>query len=254
MSPLVAEVYGLDYGGPDRRRQGAARDLRATADIVGVDNSVEYPSEKGVVLVDRAKASRLGLSQAAVVDALGIGSAARTRLPARREPQVRGADRVLRRGRPCRSVAGAGARVRSQSGALVPLSVVAVVPAVREFSIQHKDLLPVVYVTGDMAGDADSPLYGLFDIKARLESEGGPEQWMLSQPDNPYDYSIKWDGEWRVTYDTFRDMGIAYSVGLVLIYLLVVAQFVLPGAAGDHGADPIDRDRHPAAGTRSSRR
>jgi multidrug efflux pump subunit AcrB len=100
-----------------------------------------------------------------------------------------------------------------------------VVPAVREFSIQHKDLLPVVYVTGDMAGETDSPLYGLFTIKARLEAEGGPEQWMLSQPDNPYDYSIKWDGEWQVTYETFRDMGIAYSVGLLLIYLLVVAQF-----------------------------
>ena len=48
---------------------------------------------------------------------------------------------------------------------------------------------------------------------------------MLSPPKNPYDYSIKWDGEWQVTYETFRDMGIAYSVGLLLIYLLVVAQF-----------------------------
>jgi multidrug efflux pump subunit AcrB len=96
---------------------------------------------------------------------------------------------------------------------------------VREFSIQHKDLLPVVYVTGDMAGDTDSPLYGLFEISDRLREQGGPEQWLLSQPLNPYDYSIKWDGEWQVTYDTFRDMGIAYSAGLLLIYLLVVAQF-----------------------------
>jgi multidrug efflux pump subunit AcrB len=117
-------------------------------------------------------------------------------------------------------------KVRSETGALVPLSeMVTVVPAVREFSIQHKDLLPVVYVTGDMAGDTDSPLYGLFEISSQLEQEGGPQQWMLSQPINPYDYSVKWDGEWQVTYDTFRDMGIAYSVGLLLIYLLVVAQF-----------------------------
>jgi len=103
--------------------------------------------------------------------------------------------------------------------------IVAVVPSVREFSIQHKDLLPVVYVTGDMAGDTDSPLYGLFAISDRLQERGGPEQWLLSQPLNPYDYSIKWDGEWQITYETFRDMGIAYSVGLILIYLLVVAQF-----------------------------
>jgi multidrug efflux pump subunit AcrB len=76
-----------------------------------------------------------------------------------------------------------------------------------------------------MAGDTDSPLYGLFEISDRLEDQDGVEQWLLSQPLNPYDYSIKWDGEWQVTYDTFRDMGIAYSVGLLLIYLLVVAQF-----------------------------
>jgi multidrug efflux pump subunit AcrB len=118
-------------------------------------------------------------------------------------------------------------RLRSASGALVPLAeIVEVVPSQREHSIQHKDLLPVVYVTGDMAGELDSPLYGMFAISAFLkEQSGGPEQWFFRQPVNPYEYSVKWDGEWQVTFETFRDMGIAYSVGLVLIYLLVVAQF-----------------------------
>ena len=83
----------------------------------------------------------------------------------------------------------------------------------------------MAYVTGDMAGKTDSPLYGLFDISVRLKEKDGPVQWFLSQPANPYEYSLKWDGEWQVTYETFRDMGIAYSVGLLLIYLLVVAQF-----------------------------
>jgi multidrug efflux pump subunit AcrB len=82
----------------------------------------------------------------------------------------------------------------------------------------------VVYVTGDMAGSTDSPLYGLFDIAAGLSAEGFP-QWYLGQPENPYEYSLKWDGEWQITYETFRDMGLAYGVGLLLIYLLVVAQF-----------------------------
>ncbi|RLW57030.1 MAG: multidrug transporter AcrB, partial [gamma proteobacterium symbiont of Stewartia floridana] len=116
-------------------------------------------------------------------------------------------------------------RVRSQSGEMVPLSeIVQVIPRVREYSIQHKDLLPVVYVTGDMAGETDSPLYGLFDISGQLK-QGKIEQWFLQQPENPYAYSLKWDGEWQITYETFRDMGIAYSVGLLMIYLLVVAQF-----------------------------
>jgi multidrug efflux pump subunit AcrB len=64
----------------------------------------------------------------------------------------------------------------------------------------------------------------MFDIHSQL-SELDIEQFMLKQPDDPYRYSVKWDGEWQITYDTFRDMGAAYVVGLVLIYLLVVAQF-----------------------------
>jgi multidrug efflux pump subunit AcrB len=85
-------------------------------------------------------------------------------------------------------------------------------------------------VTGDMAGSLDSPLYGMFSMVARLAGDDsvtphGLEQFFIRQPDDPYRYSVKWDGEWQVTYETFRDMGIAYSVGLILIYLLVVAQF-----------------------------
>ena len=76
-----------------------------------------------------------------------------------------------------------------------------------------------------MAGELDSPLYGLFDISGTHERRRELEQWFLDQPPNPYDYSLKWDGEWQVTYETFRDMGAAYGVGLILIYLLVVAQF-----------------------------
>ena len=227
-SPLVAEVYGLDYEGQIAVAKAVRETFESTPDIVDVDDSVEYPSEKGVVLVDRAKAARLGVAQSAVVDALGIALGGedmsylhanhyKYAVPIRvRYSESDRADlsQVL------------GLKVRSQSGVMVPFSEVAtVVPAVREFSIHHKDLLPVVYVTGDMAGETDSPLYGLFEISARLNEEGGPEQWLLSQPLNPYDYSIKWDGEWQITYDTFRDMGIAYSVGLLLIYLLVVAQF-----------------------------
>jgi multidrug efflux pump subunit AcrB len=121
-------------------------------------------------------------------------------------------------------------RVRAQSGALVPLSEVARVAATtREPAIYHKDLLPVVYVTGDVAGRTDSPLYGQRAIASalgRTPIEGRPvAQYLTRQPADPYEWSLKWDGEWQVTFETFRDMGAAYAVGLVLIYLLVVAQF-----------------------------
>jgi len=228
LSPLVAEVYGLDYEGQIAVAKNLRNTFAATPDIVDIDDSVEFPSEKAVVVVDRAKAARLGVPQSAVADALGIalGSEDMSFLHASNNKyavpiRVRYSEQDR-----AELTQVLALKVRTEAGALVPLSeVVAVVPSVREFSIQHKDLLPVVYVTGDMAGDTDSPLYGLFDIAGQLEAQGGPEQWLLSQPLNPYDYSVKWDGEWQVTYDTFRDMGIAYSVGLLLIYLLVVAQF-----------------------------
>jgi len=91
--------------------------------------------------------------------------------------------------------------------------------------------LPVVYVMGDMAGRLDSPLYGLFGIRpqlgdAALPNAGELGEYWIRQPADPYRaYAIKWDGEWQITYETFRDMGAAYAVGLILIYLLVVAQF-----------------------------
>jgi multidrug efflux pump subunit AcrB len=120
--------------------------------------------------------------------------------------------------------------VRSKTGALVPLAELVQVERGRwEGAIHHKDLMPVVYVTGDEAGWSDSPLYGMFDLVGQVSREtvGGQKlaQHFVSQPQDTAGFSIKWDGEWQITYETFRDMGIAYAAGIVLIYLLVVAQF-----------------------------
>ena len=227
-SPLVAEVYGLNYAGQVKAAGDIRKVFESTPDIVDVDDSVTWPSTKGVVLVDRAKAARLGVSQSAVVDALGIALGGEDMSYIHAPNLKYGVPVRVRYSEGDRADLGQvlSLKVRSGSGALVPLSeIVTVVPATRELSIFHKDLLPVVYVTGDMAGKTDSPLYGMFEIRSRITDELGIDQWLLSQPANPYDYSVKWDGEWQVTYETFRDMGIAYSIGLLLIYLLVVGQF-----------------------------
>jgi multidrug efflux pump subunit AcrB len=122
--------------------------------------------------------------------------------------------------------------VRSAEGKLVPIrELVRISDTQREQPAYHKDLLPVTYVVGDMAGHVDSPLYGMFEMRAALKEIRTPNggtlrETFIRQPaDNWRDYAIKWDGEWQITYETFRDMGAAYAVGLVLIYLLVVAQF-----------------------------
>jgi multidrug efflux pump subunit AcrB len=123
-------------------------------------------------------------------------------------------------------------RVRAADGTLVPLSeIVHPLTIERERTIYHKDLLPVSYVIGDVAGRVDSPLYGMFAVRGALTGATLPQggtlgEYFVRQPSDPLrEYALKWDGEWQVTYETFRDMGIAYAVGLALIYLLVVAQF-----------------------------
>jgi multidrug efflux pump subunit AcrB len=228
LSPLVAEVYGIDYPGQIAIAKQVREAFGDTADIVDIDDSVEYPSEKFLVVVDRAKAARLGVEQASIAQALDTvlegedmsflhGANVKYAVPIRveyEEADKADLEQVL------------SLRVRSMGGQLVPLSeIVSVIETERAHSVYHKDLLPVVYVVGDMAGETDSPLYGLFEIAGQLTDDLGLTQWYLSPPENPYEYSVKWDGEWQVTYETFRDMGIAYGVGLILIYLLVVAQF-----------------------------
>lgn len=232
MSPIVAEVYGLDYAG----QIGVAKQIRGvfeqTPDIVDVDDSVEAPQKRLVVQVDRSKAALLGVSQHAIASAINTvlsgedvvflhGKGIKYAVPIRIEFPVALKDKidsVLR------------LRVRSQTGELVPMSeLVSVQETTREHSIYHKDLLPVVYVTGDMAGATDSPLYGMFEISSGIQAlsvyNNPISQFFIAQPDDPYLYGMKWDGEWQVTYETFRDMGIAYGFGMILIFLLIVAQF-----------------------------
>ncbi len=233
MSPLVAEVYGLDYRG----QMAAAEELRRvfldTDDIVDVDTSIVAPAKRLVMKVDRQKAALLGISQQdislfvrSVLSGADLawlhGEHYKYAVPVRVEWPLVDKDDMQRL---------LGAKIPGREGNLVSLKdVISIVDTQREQDIYHKDLLPVVFVTADMAGDLDSPLYGMFDMVGRLQDEalsGGEmiQQFFINAPDNPYEYSLKWDGEWQITYETFRDMGIAYSVGLLLIYFLVVAQF-----------------------------
>ena len=194
---------------------------------------MQYPSEKLIFVIDRQRAARLGVSQQLIAEALTTvlkgsditylhGENLKYAVPVRLEyadADKADIEQVL------------ALKVRSINGTLVPLTeLVDIKQGERERNIYHKDLLPVVYVTGDVAGEVDSPLYGMFDIAgtlsaATLGEQNGLNQWYTRQPENPYEYSLKWDGEWQVTYETFRDMGAAYAVGLLMIYLLVVAQF-----------------------------
>ena len=234
MSPIVAEVYGPDYKGQMRVGKEVRKAFEETRDIVAVDDYIEADSRKAVLHVLQNKAALLGVAQSDIVEVVSMGLAGQDVTPARNTDSK--FEIPVRVTLPAENQSNLDAllklRVRSRDGNLVPVSeLVEVRDAAREKAIYHKDLLPVVYVVGDMGGKLDSPLYGMFDIRSQVNGmplkEGGTlGEWFLRQPPDPYaGYSIKWDGEWKVTYETFRDMGIAYAVGLILIYLLVVAHF-----------------------------
>ena len=234
LAPIVAEIYGPEYDGA-RQVAGMVRaQFGKTADIVGIDDSVSEVAPKWVLHVQQNKAAQLGVAPHDIVDAIRIALAGEDvtslhDISAKYAPPLRLGLVAEKRGRLDDALK---LRVRSRDGALVPLSeLVQLVRAERDYPIYHKDLLPVVYVYGDLIGKLDSPLYGMFDINSKLSGagleQGGTLQTLFfKQPANPYaGYSLKWDGEWQVTFETFRDMGIAYGVGLLLIYLLLVAQF-----------------------------
>ena len=232
LSPIVAEVYGPDEAGRSALA-GAVRGIyENTPGVVDVDSSLIAQAPRQILVVDRSKASLLGINQQELVATLRAGLAGEdvtylhdeTKYPAPARIQLPVASQ-----RDLQDLLQLG--VRNVRGQLVPLrELVSAENASVQQPIYHKDLLPVVYVTGDMAGKLDSPLYGMFamrDAVLKLNPPGpAVEEHFVSQPDDPYrGYALKWDGEWQVTYETFRDMGLAYAVGLILIYLLVVAEF-----------------------------
>lgn len=227
-SPILAEVYAPT---PELRQQAArqVREIfRTTNDIVDVDMYLPEAHQKWQVVIDRSKAAHYQVPYASIVDALAtaVGGKPMTYLHGEHHKypvpiQIQASETAKVRLEQVLNM-----KVASQSGNAYPLSDLVEVRQTRmDDYIVHKNMVPMVMVVGDMAGSLDSPLYGMFNIGSALDSQMNLEQYYINQPDGLEGISVLWDGEWTITYETFRDMGIAYAVGMVLIYLLVVAQF-----------------------------
>jgi len=241
LSPLVAEIYGPDYAVTMKLARQVRGVFEATPDIVAIDDSTLDEAQRVVLRVDAAKAAMYGISVADItrtarmalagedVTPMHDGSSkyavpVRVGLAAAQQGRL---DHVLKL-----RLRGQDERGQTYEVALAELVTPVTLPA--EPVIYRKDLQPVVYVVGDVAGGpgkTDSPLYGMFTLRediAKLVTPSGlplNEHWIAQPQDRFTSFGLKWDGEWQITYETFRDMGIAYAVGLILIYLLVVAQF-----------------------------
>ena len=233
LQTLVAEVYGPDY---ERQLEVAAQVRQVfeqTEGVVDVDWYAEDLQPKYRLIVDREKAGLHGLDATQVAQTLAIAvdgaGAGLAHLPDEAE------DLEIRLRLPLAQRANLDELLAMQlptpSGHLVPLGeLVRVNQTTSERRIYHKNLMPVVYVTGDVGGEFESPVYAIMKLGETLDQLTLPEgyhleQFTAHQPFLTDRYALKWDGEWHITYEVFRDLGLAFAAVLVLIYILVVAWF-----------------------------
>ena len=231
LSTLVAEVYAAD----DSARIEAARQVKrifeTTPGVVDVDWTVDAPQQKRVFRVDRVRAAAAGASVEQITQSLSLalsgaevgiassptaleGTAIVPRLPLEQRSSI---DALL--ALPVATTAGPQPLARF----------VTVLPATRESSRARKDLRPAIYVTGDVAGVIESPVYAILAMNKKLDAVrvNGARiaRYNAVQPSRLTETAIKWDGEWQVTIEVFRDLGLAFAIALLLIYVLLVGWF-----------------------------
>ena len=233
LQTLVAEVYGPDY---ERQRQ-VARQVRDIMDntpgVVDVDWYVEDDQPKNRFVVDKEKAAISGVSEAEIVRALRLAAFGEPNGLLHDEREKADIPIVVQLDRATRSDLDRlqGLKLTGRDGNSVSVGeLVRPVSVTEDKSIFHKNLMPVVYVTADVAGEIESPVYAIQALGPKLDNLALPEGYRLeqrtaSQPFFSDKLAMKWDGEWHITYEVFRDLGLAFAFVLVLIYVLNVAWF-----------------------------
>ena len=233
LETLVAEVYGPSMEG----RIALARQMRdlfkQTKGVVDVDWYVEDDQTKYRFLVDEEKAALNGISEDDIARAMQIASAGYPVGLLHQDAEKEDVALTVRLDRATRSDVERiqGLKIAGRNGGTVSLGELAhVEKVVEDKSIYHKNLLPVTYVTADIAGEIESPVYAVLKLGPEIDKIKIPEgyqieQHMASLPTDADRYSMKWDGEWHITYEVFRDLGIAFAAVLILIYGLVVGWF-----------------------------
>jgi multidrug efflux pump subunit AcrB len=233
LSTLVAEIYGPDY---ERQKEIGRRVLgifEATPGVVDTDWYTEADQTRVDLVVDKEKAALHGISAVQVDQALRVALEGMKVGLLHRSREKEDVPVMVRL--PLADRAGVrrleAVKLPSIDGHLVPLSNLVVVKRrTADQSIYHKNLMPVVYVTGDVAGVKESPVYAILEMRKKIEALDLPEGYPMEQrtaaiPETDQRFAMKWDGEWHITYEVFRDLGIAFGVVLILIFILVVGWF-----------------------------
>jgi len=230
VSTLVAEVYGPDLAGQREFARRVWGVFRRTPGVVDTDLMLTEGQPRTRLVVDRDRAALAGLAPAQVAGALALyrgQDVGNLRAP----DEAEAVPITVRLAAADRADLGALGALRMGAGGGTPLSELLRVEAdSAPAEIMHKNLHRVVYVLGDVAGREEAPVYAIAALRPRVDSLRAPDGGRVHQlstklPDSDEHYSLKWDGEWHITYEVFRDMGAAFAVVLLLIYVLTVGWF-----------------------------
>ena len=230
LETLVAEVYGPAQGD----RLAIARRIRdlwkRTPGVVDVDWYVEDDQPEYRLIVDKEKAALNGISEDDIARTMQVASAGYRAGLLHVDSEKEDVPLTVRLDRASRSDLDRLQDLKV-AGRVSLRELVRDEPATVDKSIYHKNLMPVTYVTGDVAGAMESPVYALLKLAPDMAKMRAPEGYAIEQhmgtmqPTDPERYSVKWDGEWHITVEVFRDLGIAFAAVLILIYVLVVGWF-----------------------------
>jgi multidrug efflux pump subunit AcrB len=233
LQTLVAEIYGPTQKGQIDIARRIRDNWKKTDGVVDVDWYVEEDQPKFQMIVDKEKAAINGISEEDIARTVTIASAGYQAGLLHSESEKEDVPLTVRLDRGTRSDLDrlTALKVAGRTGRMVALGeLVRIERAVADKSIYHKNLMPVTYVTGDVAGAMESPVYAILKLGPEIDKMKIPEGYSLVQytaalPADAGRYAIKWDGEWHITYEVFRDLGIAFAAVLILIYALVVGWF-----------------------------
>ena len=233
LETLVAEVYGPAQGGQIDIAKQVRGLFEKTAGVVDVDWYVEDDQPKYSIHLDREKAALNGITDQDAARVLSLASAGDSVGLLHAADEKEDVPITVRLERASRSDLERlkSLKLRGRSGNLVALGEVARIEGgIEDKSIYHKNLMPVTYVTADLAGVIEGPAYAMLKLAPNIEQIQIPEgyrieQYTASQPKTDNRYAIKWDGEWHITYEVFRDLGLAFCAVLILIYILIVGWF-----------------------------
>ena len=233
LSTIVAEIYGPDYNEQIKIADQVQNILKSTTDVVDVDWMVENDQTEYQFEINKEKAMLYGVSPQQIVGTMNMALSNRSITKLSDENSAKQVGIVLSLDEKEKSTVTdiAQLKIKSNRGDMLPIAdLVVIKETVAAKSIYRKNQKRVVYVLADMAGDLESPAYAILGMDEKLKDVKLPEGYKLNelylgQPDLEDDYTVKWDGEWQITLEVFRDLGIAFLGAIIMIYILIVGWF-----------------------------